>query len=96
MPPKDFKCNRCGKCCLNLYDALTICAAEEDAQLWIREGGQFILDWVDPIPIGGGQFVPDIWINPNTHDDVPRCPWLRKLPNKDKYICRIHDVNPKY
>lgn len=24
-----------------------------------------------------------------------RCPWLRKLPNRDKYICRIYNDRPE-
>ncbi len=24
-----------------------------------------------------------------------RCPWLKKLPNQEKYICRIYDDRPK-
>jgi Fe-S-cluster containining protein len=24
-----------------------------------------------------------------------RCPWLRKLPKKERYKCRIHDVRPE-
>ncbi len=24
-----------------------------------------------------------------------RCPWLRKLPNQEKYICRIYDDRPE-
>jgi Fe-S-cluster containining protein len=27
---------------------------------------------------------------------IKRCPWLRKLPNQDKYICRIHDLKPEH
>ena len=27
---------------------------------------------------------------------LTRCSWLRKLPNQDKYICRIHDVKPEH
>jgi Fe-S-cluster containining protein len=37
-----------------------------------------------------------LWISPAKGDDVKRCPWLRKLPNQDKYICRIHDVKPEH
>ena len=48
------------------------------------------------IHIGGDQYVYDIWISPVTGEDVQRCPWLRKLPNKEKYICRIHDVKPEH
>jgi len=93
MPPKGFKCKQCGNCCLNLSDAFETCATDEDVRLWNEKGREDILEWVDPIPLGD-QFVYDIWISPKTGDDVPRCPWLRKLPNQDRYICRIHDVKP--
>ena len=96
MPPEDFKCRQCGNCCLNLYDAFTTCATDEDVQLWEEKGREDILEWVDQISLGDGQFVYDIWINPRTGDDVNRCPWLRKLPKKNKYICRIHDVKPEH
>jgi len=33
--------------------------------------------------------------NPRTGEDVFRCPWLRKLPKKNKYIYRIQAVKPK-
>ncbi len=95
MPPKDFKCEQCGNCCLNLYDAFATCATEEDIQLWRKEGREDILEWVDPISVGSGEFVYDIWISPKTGEDVERCPWLRKV-SKNKYICGIHDVKPKH
>jgi Fe-S-cluster containining protein len=96
MPPKGFKCTQCGNCCVNLYDAFTTCATEADVELWRREERTDILAWVDPIPLGEGQFVYDIWISPRTGEDVERCPWLRKLPNRDQYVCRIHDVKPMH
>jgi Fe-S-cluster containining protein len=96
MPPAGFKCKQCGKCCLNLRDAFETCATEEDVLFWEKEGREDILSWVDPIPLGDDHFIYDIWISPITGDDVQRCPWLRKLPKKDKYICRIHDVKPRH
>lgn len=96
MPIDGFKCKQCGKCCLNLRDAFETCATEEDVLFWEKEGREDILAWVDPIPLGDEQFIYDIWISPTTGDDVPRCPWLRKRPKKDKYICRIHDVKPQH
>jgi hypothetical protein len=63
--------------------------------MWEREGRYDILEWVDTIQLGN-HCVHDIWISPVTHDDVKRCPWLRKLPNQDKYVCRIHDVKPEH
>ena len=94
MPPSGFNCKQCGNCCLKLRDAFETCATEEDIRLWEEKGREDILEWVDPIPIGCDHFVYDIWISPITRDDVPRCPWLRKLPKRNKYICRIHDVKP--
>jgi len=94
MPLKNFRCKQCGNCCLNLYDAFSTCATEEDIQLWNEKGRDDILEWVDFIPLGEGQFVYDIWISPKTGDDVTKCPWLRKLPGKEEFVCRIHGVKP--
>jgi Fe-S-cluster containining protein len=63
--------------------------------MWQNAGRYDILKWVSPIQVGNS-FIYDIWISPVTHDDVKRCPWLRKLPNQDKCICRIHDVKPEH
>ncbi len=95
MPLKSFKCKQCGQCCLNLLDAFTTCATDADFQMWEREGRYDILEWVDTIQLGD-HCIHDIWISPVTHDDVKRCPWLRKLPNQDKYVCRIHDMKPEH
>ena len=95
MPPKDFKCKQCGHCCQNLYDAFSTCATEDDIAMWQNEGREDILEWVAPIQLGT-HFIYDIWINPVTHDDVQGCPWLRKLPKQDKYVCRIHDFKPEH
>jgi len=96
MPPKNFKCKQCGQCCLNLNDAFQTTVSDEEVALWEIKGRLDILDWVDPIPIGEGYYVYDIWVSPKTGDDVDRCPWLRKLPNKDKYICKINDIKPEH
>ena len=90
-----FKCKQCDHCCLGLSDAFETCADEEDVRLWEEMGRYDILEWVDPISVGGEVIVYDIWIDPRTGDDVDRCPWLRKLPD-GKYICTIHDVKPKH
>lgn len=89
MPPKGFSCTQCGHCCLNL-DAYQACATKEDVLMWEEHGRDDILEWVEEIMPG----VYDIWISPRTGDDVNRCPWLRKLPKQEKYICRIQDVKP--
>jgi len=82
-----FQCTQCGHCCLELNDAYGTTAREEDLERWEREDRQDILDYV---------VLGDLWVSPRTGEDVFRCPWLRKLPKKDKYICRIHDTKPKH
>jgi len=52
MPPKDFKCKQCGHCCLDLYDAFSTCATEDDIRIWDSNGRDDILEWVDPISLG--------------------------------------------
>jgi hypothetical protein len=79
---------------MNLLDAFSTSVTEDDIRMWEQEGRDDILEWVDLIHVGGDQYVYDIWINPDTGDDVKRCHWLRKLPNQDRYTCRIHDVQP--
>ena len=50
-----------------------------------------ILEWVDTFAS-----LNDVWISPKTGEPVNRCPWLRKLSKKDKYICRIHETKPEH
>lgn len=89
MLPEDFTCTQCGHCCLTLGAQLS--ATADDVVMWEANGRSDILEWVDEVAPG----VFDIWISPKTNDDVSRCPWLRKLPNQNKYICRIQDQKPE-
>jgi len=36
----------------------------------------------------------DLWFDPDTGEELYRCPFLRKVRNKDRYRCRIHDTKP--
>jgi Fe-S-cluster containining protein len=33
-------------------------------------------------------------MNPDTGKQIERCPWLRQLPNENKFICDIYDDRP--
>ena len=77
-------CTRCGKCCENYGDGLLGSATEADLQR--LENRPDVLRYLDALG--------DFWISPITHDDMHRCPWLRKLPNQATFKCRIHDVRP--
>lgn len=84
---ENFGCIQCGHCCLNLNDSYCTSAHEEDILRWKEEGRLDILEYV---------MAGDLWVSPRTGRDVDRCPWLRKLPKKNKYICKIHDTKPKH
>ena len=86
-----FKCVQCGHCCLDLPDAYQTSALDSDIRRWKRENRTDILERIDTF---GG--LNDIWINPKTGELVSRCPWLRKLPKKNKFICRIHETKPEH
>jgi hypothetical protein len=90
---KEFSCKQCGNCCRYLSGAFITCADEEDIEQWEKMGRSDILEWVSYLPLGENSFVYDIWIDPKTGDDVHKCHWLRKLPKKDMYVCRIHAVS---
>lgn len=81
---KRFVCIQCGRCCLKYGFELP--ATEEDILLWKQERRKDILNWVD---------CGDLWINQKADEAAIRCPWLRKLPNKNIYICRIYELRPE-
>lgn len=81
-----FICKQCGHCCLNL----------RDVRQWQEHDREDVLAWVGPVSAGDEVLAYDIWISPATGDDVARCPWLRKLPGKNRYICRIHEMKPSH
>ncbi len=84
----DHKCYQCGKCCTHYSSVYCFCLSEDELKRW--KNNRKIMRWVDKV----GENIYDAWISPITHEDIERCPWLRKLPKQDKYKCRIHDVKP--
>lgn len=78
-------CTQCGKCCKKYGGGYLGSATDDDLEKW--ESRPDIMRYIDVE-------MPDLWLSPVTYDDMPRCPWLRKLPNQEKYKCRIHDSRP--
>ncbi|MCF8143139.1 MAG: YkgJ family cysteine cluster protein [Deltaproteobacteria bacterium] len=91
-----FQCVQCGHCCRDLSDAFCTSVDTEDINRWKREKRWDILRWVDIFNFDGVEAFGDLWIRPNTGEEVDRCPWLRKLPLKDAYKCRIHETKPAH
>jgi len=77
------ECNQCGKCC-TIYADGGLSASDSEIAWW-EDNRPDIASYV-----GGGK----IWISPVTGKQMPRCPWLRKLPNQKKYVCRIYFDRP--
>lgn len=77
------ECNQCGKCC-TLYGNGGLSASDTEIDWWETYRPE-ISDYVN-----GGK----IWISPVTGKQMVRCPWLRKLPNQNKFICRIYYDRP--
>jgi len=76
-------CNQCGKCCTRYGGGLTATASEID---WWEDHRPDIFEYVRD---------EKIWVSPVTGKQMLRCPWLRKLPNQEKYICRIYNDRPE-
>lgn len=96
MRRKGFSCLRCGHCCLHLVDAYRGCVSDADLALWQREGRRDILCWVDSIDLGHGNVLHSAWVDPQTGDDVERCPWLIELPASAGYACAINEIKPEH
>ena len=88
----DFACIQCGRCCLTLHfhDGCSV----RDYQRWQDLGRTDILDWVGTIRIHGRVTACRIWVLPGTNQFAETCPWLTLSPDRDRYICTIHDVRP--
>ena len=90
---EDFNCRQCGRCCqtLNYHDGCTV----ENYRNWERLGRADIMEWVSPFTQNEEIVSCRIWVKPGTNHYEAVCPWLRKIPDRNRYECRIHDVRPE-
>ncbi len=77
------ECNQCGKCCTR-YGGGDLSASVGEIDWW-EDHRPDIFSYVSD-----GK----IWTSPVTGKQMLRCPWLRKLPKQNKYICRIYYNRP--
>jgi Fe-S-cluster containining protein len=77
------ECNQCGKCCIN-YGGGGLSVSQSEIDLWEIFRPEIY------------RYVSDgkIWVSPVTGKQMLRCPWLRKLPNQNRFICRIYNDRP--
>ena len=77
------ECNQCGKCCTNYSDGGLSALASEIEYWEIFRPTIF-------------KYVKDgkIWICPGSGKQLKRCPWLRQVPDQDKFTCDIYYDRP--
>jgi Fe-S-cluster containining protein len=91
-----FKCRYCGHCCLNLVDAFNGCVSDADLERWRRLGRTDLLARVKTLDLGPGNQLHTAWLDPETGDDVERCPWLLDRIERQGYLCGIDGIKPDH
>ena len=76
-------CNQCGKCCVNYSDG-GLSVTEIEIEYW-----EVFRPNISRYVSNG-----KIWINPDTGKQMARCPWLKQIPNQEKYSCDIYHDRP--
>jgi Fe-S-cluster containining protein len=84
------RCFGCGKCCREQGFDLTVTPG--DTRRWKKHGRTDILRYVWVFKGLGGYG--DIWIDPETGDELGYCPFLQRV-SPGKYICGIYETRPK-
>jgi len=83
------ECNSCGKCCIK-YSNGGLSASQSEIEMW-DEYSPHIYPYVDK-----GK----IWMDPNTKQQLERCPWLKVETNTSpnnktvRYSCEIYFDRP--
>jgi Fe-S-cluster containining protein len=88
-----FSCRQCGRCCrvLEFHNQCTL----QDYGRWEALGRRDIMEWVSLVRREGRIISCQIWVEPGTRQYVAGCPWLRHIPEKNRYECLIHEVRPE-
>ncbi len=77
------ECNQCGKCCIK-YGNGGLSATASEIEFW----EVFRPDISRYVRAG------KIWMDPDSGQQLERCPWLRKAPGQEKYTCDIYHDRP--
>lgn len=91
-----FNCRCCGQCCLTLIDAYNGCVSNEDLERWRQSGRDDILAWVKTLDLGPTNKLHTAWVDPESGDDVERCPWLIDRLNQKGHLCGIEEIKPDH
>jgi Fe-S-cluster containining protein len=77
-------CNSCGKCCKTAGNGGLSATPDE-------------IDWWELHRPEIARYVKDgnIWVDPSTGEYFANCPWLRHVPDENKYTCDIYHDRPE-
>ncbi|MCP4745119.1 MAG: YkgJ family cysteine cluster protein [Desulfobacteraceae bacterium] len=87
-----YHCRQCGRCCNTLDYHKEV--SEKDVERWRRAQRFDILRFVGITHRKDNTLDYRIWIRPGTNRYLKSCPFLKKIPHKNKWICGIHDIKP--
>ena len=91
-----FNCSCCGHCCLNLIDAYNGCVSDADLARWRKLSRNDLLAWVKTLALGPDNMLHTAWVDPETGEDVERCPWLLDGLGQKGHLCGINDIKPDH
>ena len=77
------ECNSCGKCCTKYSDG-GLSASASEIEYWDSHRPDIYRY------VSGG----NIWMSPDTGKQIKLCPWLKKIPDQNKYMCEIYYDRP--
>lgn len=93
---KTFDCHCCGHCCLTLVDAYNGCVSDADLRRWQQHDRTDLLSWTQTLILGPGNRLHMAWLDPETGEDVERCPWLLDRIEGSGHLCGIDAVKPDH
>jgi Fe-S-cluster containining protein len=91
--PPGSPCTNCGKCCTNTSYMGSLTTSGEDVIRWRREGRTDILAFAAVMGPPDDPYA-DLWVDQNGNERL-RCPFVRKVPNQNRYLCRIYESRPQ-
>ena len=83
-------CTQCGRCCLKYGGDARLGSLTAKEMERLEDLAPHAAEYV----YMASENVFDIWVSPRTRRDMPRCPWLRKLPKQNRYVCTIYGARP--
>jgi len=90
---KGFRCRLCGHCCRDLDYHKEVTQA--DVARWKSQGRDDILKWVGSTKGKDQEPVYQIWLEPGSNQFAEVCPFLKRGPANDQWVCAIQETKPR-